>query len=43
LWVPVGVEQNDDVGSCKVDAETTGTSTQHEDELGAARSIVVVD
>ena len=43
LRVPVGVEEDDDVGSVEVDAEAAGPRGQHEDELGRARSVVLLD
>ena len=41
LRVPVGIEQNDHVSRGQVDAQTTGTSRQHEDELGTAGFVVL--
>ena len=33
LGIPVGVIEDDDVGGVQIDAETSGTGRQHEDEL----------
>ena len=35
LGVPVGVKENDNVSCSQVDSQASGTSTQHEDKLGA--------
>ena len=43
LRVPVGVEEDDNVGGHEVDTEPAGTCTQHEDKLVAARSVVLVN
>ena len=43
LRVPVGVKNDDDVGSVEVDAQSAGPRRQHEDELGRARSVVLLD
>ena len=43
LRVPVAIVQNDDIGGRQVDTETTCTSRQEEDELLAARLVVLVD
>lgn len=43
LGVPVGIEQDDDVGGNEVDAETTSTRGKQEDELFATRGVVLVN
>ena len=43
MRVPVGVTQNDNVGRGQVDAKAASASAQHEDELGAAWRVVLVN
>ena len=43
LRVPVGVKEDDDVGGVEIDAQSAGPRRQHEDELGRARSVVLLD
>ena len=43
LRVPIGVVDDDDVGGVQVDAETTGSSGQHEEELFAVLGVVLGD
>ena len=43
LRVPVRVVDNDDVGGVQVDAETTGSGGEHEEELLAVLGVVLGD
>ena len=43
LRVPVTVIQNDNVGGCEVDTQTTSASREQEDELLAVWLVVLVD
>jgi hypothetical protein len=43
LRIPVRIVENDDVGCGKVDTETTGSSSQEEDELLRVWLLIVVD
>ena len=43
LRVPVAVVEDDDVCGVEVDAEAARPRAQHEDELGAALGVVLLD
>lgn len=43
MWVPVRVKEDDDVCGGQVDAQAPGTRGQHEDELLAVRTVVLVN
>ena len=41
--IPITVVQNDDIGRSKIDAQTTSTGRQQEDEFLTTRFIVLVN
>lgn len=43
LWVPVGVKENDNVGSGQVDAQPASSCGQHEDELLTVGTVVLIN
>ena len=43
LWIPIAIKEHNNIGSCQIDAETTSTGCEQEEELLGAWLVVLID